>query len=81
MISNTVIALFKEIFTFQITGTESVHEMLYTLITCPDFSSGYNLRVGDKRFLNELNKSSADIDCIRFPIQGKVKTVTDKISW
>ncbi|XP_037028918.1 probable ATP-dependent DNA helicase HFM1 [Bradysia coprophila] len=63
-----------------ITGTENVQEIFGTLITCPDFSNGYHLRMNDKKFLNALNKSSPENDCIRFPIQGKVKTVTDKIS-
>ncbi|KAG4067800.1 hypothetical protein HA402_010486 [Bradysia odoriphaga] len=63
-----------------ITGTENVQEIFGTLITCPDFSNGNHLRVNDKKFLNALNKSSPENDCIRFPIQGKVKTVTDKIS-
>lgn len=66
---------------FQVTGNENIQEIFGILITCPDFSNGYHLRVNDKRFLNALNTNSEENDCIRYPIQGKVKTVTDKISW
>lgn len=55
--------------------------MFDTLISCPDFVKGYHLRVSDKRVLNELNKSTSETDCIRYPIKGKVKTIGDKISW
>lgn len=54
--------------------------MFDTLISSPDFVKGYHLRVNDKRTLNDLNKKSSETDCIRYPIKGKVKTVTDKIT-
>ncbi|KAJ6637700.1 putative ATP-dependent DNA helicase HFM1 [Pseudolycoriella hygida] len=64
----------------KITGAERIEDMFNHLVSCPDFTDGYHLRVNDKKFLNSLNKTSADNDCIRYPIQGKVKTVTDKVS-
>lgn len=53
--------------------------MLSLISKCHEFSEMY-LRVNDKKCLNLLNKCR-DKETIRFPLNGKIKTLDMKINW
>lgn len=49
------------------------------LANCQEFSD-VQLRVSEKKVLNELNKSKNGVQ-IRYPMKGKIKTSTMKVCW
>ena len=49
------------------------------LANCKEFSD-IQLRVSEKKVLNELNKSKTNA-CIRYPMKGKIKTSAMKVNW
>lgn len=63
----------------QIKGDESLRDLFDLLTQCHEFND-FNIRVSDKKILNELNSSKTN-EIIRFKIKGRVKTVTQKVSW
>ncbi|GFV05353.1 probable ATP-dependent DNA helicase HFM1 [Trichonephila clavipes] len=60
-----------------LTGSENFFELLALVSSCKEFED-IQLRVNEKKFLNDLNKSKST--SIRFPIQGKIKTRAMKIN-
>ncbi|GFT18088.1 probable ATP-dependent DNA helicase HFM1 [Nephila pilipes] len=60
-----------------LTGSENLSELLTLVCSCKEFED-IQLRVSEKKFLNDLNKNKAT--SIRFPIQGKIKTRAMKIN-
>lgn len=49
------------------------------LANCKEFND-IQLRVADKKVLNELNKSKTSAS-IRYPMKGKIKTSAMKVNW
>lgn len=62
----------------QIKGDESLRDLFDLLTQCHELND-FNIRVTDKKILNELNHSKTS-EIIRFPIKGRVKTVVHKVS-
>ncbi|KAF5277171.1 hypothetical protein FQR65_LT03877 [Abscondita terminalis] len=62
----------------QVTGTETLSQILSLISKCEEFSE-MHLRVNDKKTLNLLNKSR-EKETIRFPFKGAIKTVDMKIN-
>ncbi|KAK9883512.1 hypothetical protein WA026_001688 [Henosepilachna vigintioctopunctata] len=67
------IKLFKTL-----TGNEILQQILSTISKCQEFSD-MRLRVDEKKCLNLLNKNR-NKDSIRFPLNGKIKTIEMKIN-
>ncbi|CAO1414387.1 unnamed protein product, partial [Diamesa serratosioi] len=68
----------KSIQTFQqITGNDSVGDLLNLLCTCQEFKE-FSFRANDKKLLNELNQNIAK--GLRYPMQGRIKSIEMKIS-
>lgn len=63
----------------QINGSEILPQMLELISNCQEFSDLY-LRVNDKKALNLLNKCKTK-ETIRFPLNGRIKTLNMKINW
>lgn len=63
----------------QLRGTEILPQMLDMISNCKEFSDLY-LRVNDKKALNLLNKCK-NKETIRFPLCGRIKTLSMKINW
>lgn len=68
-----------KIFYIQINGEEILQQILMLISKCHEFSEMY-LRVNDKKCLNLLNKCR-NRETIRFPLNGKIKTIDMKINW
>nr|XP_015837991.1 PREDICTED: probable ATP-dependent DNA helicase HFM1 isoform X3 [Tribolium castaneum] len=62
----------------QINGGEILQQILHLISKCSEFSEMY-LRVNDKKCLNLLNKCR-NRQTIRFPLNGKIKTLDMKIN-
>ncbi|XP_055949652.1 probable ATP-dependent DNA helicase HFM1 [Argiope bruennichi] len=60
-----------------LTGNENLPELLALVSSSKEFED-IQLRVNEKKFLNDLNKSKTT--SIRFPLQGKIKTRAMKIN-
>ncbi|KAG8176376.1 hypothetical protein JTE90_020162 [Oedothorax gibbosus] len=60
-----------------LTGAEHLSDLLALVSASKEFDD-IQLRVNEKRFLNDLNKSK--MTSIRFPLQGKIKTKAMKIN-
>lgn len=63
----------------ELNGTEILPQMLNIISNCQEFSDLY-LRVNDKKALNLLNKCK-NKETIRFPLNGRIKTLSMKINW
>ncbi|NWH35633.1 HFM1 helicase, partial [Chloropsis hardwickii] len=64
---------------FTIKGTETLNELVITMISnCAEFVD-VKLRTNEKKILNTLNKDKDKIT-IRFPIEGKIKTREMKVN-
>ena len=69
----------KSIQTFQqLCGNESVGDLLNVLCNCQEFKE-FSFRANDKNTLNQLNQNLAK--GLRYPIQGRIKSINMKISW
>ncbi|XP_035226708.1 probable ATP-dependent DNA helicase HFM1 [Stegodyphus dumicola] len=60
-----------------LTGNENLPDLLCLISSCKEFED-IQLRVNEKKFLNDLNKNKHS--SIRFPFQGKIKTRAMKIN-
>jgi len=67
--------LFK-LFFFKLIHTEFLLQINF-LANCQEFSD-IQLRVSEKKVLNELNNSKSSA-CIRYPMKGKIKTSAMKV--
>lgn len=64
---------------FQINGNELLQQVLSLISKSKEFSD-MRLRVDEKKCLNLLNKTKNE-NSIRFPFNGKIKTLDMKINW
>lgn len=54
-------------------------QLFNRMVQCEEFGD-YQLRANDKKTLNEINGANSAQN-IRFPIEGKINKVEQKISW
>lgn len=62
----------------QISGNESVGDLLNLLCACQEFKE-FSFRANDKKILNQLNQNI--VKGLRYPMQGRIKSIEMKISW
>ena len=63
----------------QITEKQSLGDLV-GIISCASEFSDIQLRVNERKFLNQLNKDKAKVT-IRFPLTGRITTRQMKINW
>ena len=68
-----------ECFHQKVSGKENLQQILNLISHCQEFSD-VRLRNDDKRTLNLLNNCK-NKSCIRFTMNGKIKTLDMKINW
>lgn len=62
----------------QLCGNESVGDLLNVLCTCQELKE-FSFRANDKKILNQVNQNLAK--ALRYPMQGRIKSIDMKISW